>query len=82
MPYTKGDKVCSFNGLRGVVIACNDENKAHASVTVNWFNGRVVTHPLTANDLWLEGQPEKKHPNLIRAQQFYENQKINRVRLD
>lgn len=80
MPYNKGDKVCSFDGLRGVVVACNDANKSHASVTVKWFNGLVVTHPLTADDLWLEGQPAKKHPKLILAQQFYKNQDAIDVR--
>jgi hypothetical protein len=72
--YRVGDTVCSFNDCRGTVARLHYFKGKLSSVTVKWFNGRVMTHPLTAEDIWLEGQPAKEHPELKRLKRLKEQQ--------
>lgn len=69
-----GDLVCSFDGWQGIVTHLNYHNGRLSSVTVKWLNGGLMTHPCTAEDIWLEGQPEKEHPEVKRLRRFKERQ--------
>ena len=69
-----GDKVCTFYDWHGTVKQLNFYQGELSSVTVKWFNGQVMTHPCTAEDIWLEGQQAKQSPEAKRNQRFFERQ--------
>ncbi|MDP8568711.1 hypothetical protein [Methylophilus aquaticus] len=65
-----GDIVRTFDDLRGTVTHLNYFKGELSSVTVRWLNGRVMTHPCTAEDIWLEGQPAKEDPD-VKARKWF-----------
>ena len=69
-----GDKVCSFYDWRGKVKQLNYSQGELSSVTVKWQHGRLMTHPCTAEDIWLEGRPSKELPEVKERRQYLEQQ--------
>ena len=69
-----GDNVCSFYDWRGKVKHLNYSQGELSSVTVKWQHGRLMTHPCTAEDIWLEGQPSKELPEVKERRQYLEQQ--------
>lgn len=69
-----GDTVCSFGDCRGKVLHLNYAKEQLSSVTVKWSSGCVMTHPSTAEDIWLEGQSAKEHPDVKSHRWFIEHQ--------